>query len=531
MRLVGKQAFEDSRFSNLFFGVKTKVIVNIQNEKQPEMRQLGRDPCMTTGKTREIRRTHGHSRASVRGEWKGFCLLVMCGFSLMSLSCPVPAWCVDHVRCGVDILLKPELVQVPLADLALAAPSARGQKNTSIVLLAGPGLQSQPEVLAAWNSAVAVWESWLEDSISIVIEGDLQALPENILGSTSPLVLWSANNFDLVRNAVRNDAGADEGFLSGLPTSTQFNVMMPAGFSFAGAIMGTKANLKALNFDMSAFDGDPDATIIFSTGFLPRFDFDPSDGIDSDKIDFEAVVIHEIGHALGFGTAVDVVDIQRAQGEPGPVSIYPLDLFRLLPDQGTSNFTQATRVITTGDLAGVQMFYEGVEDIQMATGVNFGDGRQASHWKDDEVTDVFIGIMDPTLPPGQREELTEADLRAFGLIGWDVADEPGPSEPPPDPPEAPPPFLAQITNVYPNPFNPKVTVQFSVTRAAEVRLDVYDLQGKLVRKHLSQIFSAGVDSLSWNGMRDDGSAASSGLYFLSIVTGAGTESRKAVLMK
>jgi hypothetical protein len=33
---------------------------------------------------------------------------------------------------------------------------------------------------------------------------------------------------------------------------------------------------------------------------------------------------------------------------------------------------------------------------------------------------VFIGVMDPTIAPGQREELTANDRRAFDLMGWDV---------------------------------------------------------------------------------------------------------------
>jgi len=30
--------------------------------------------------------------------------------------------------------------------------------------------------------------------------------------------------------------------------------------------------------------------------------------------------------------------------------------------------------------------------VSYATGINFGDGRQASHWKDN----LAIGLMDPT---------------------------------------------------------------------------------------------------------------------------------------
>src|SRR5262249_60028 len=45
-------------------------------------------------------------------------------------------------------------------------------------------------------------------------------------------------------------------------------------------------------------------------------------------------------------------------------------------------------------------------------------GRQASHWKDN----LGIGIMDPTsVPAGQANVITAQDIRAFDVIGWNVA--------------------------------------------------------------------------------------------------------------
>jgi hypothetical protein len=51
-----------------------------------------------------------------------------------------------------------------------------------------------------------------------------------------------------------------------------------------------------------------------------------------------------------------------------------------------------------------------------ATGVNFGDGRQASHWKDN----LGIGIMDPTTAPGEVLQITPTDLLLFDAIGWNT---------------------------------------------------------------------------------------------------------------
>jgi hypothetical protein len=57
-----------------------------------------------------------------------------------------------------------------------------------------------------------------------------------------------------------------------------------------------------------------------------------------------------------------------------------------------------------------------------ATGRFNGDGRQGSHWKDG----LAIGLMDPTLAPGELAILSALDLRALDAIGWDLATpEPG----------------------------------------------------------------------------------------------------------
>ena len=56
-----------------------------------------------------------------------------------------------------------------------------------------------------------------------------------------------------------------------------------------------------------------------------------------------------------------------------------------------------------------------------ATGSFNGDGRQASHWKDN----LGLGIMDPTLAFGEVGMITALDLLAFDVIGFDPVPEPG----------------------------------------------------------------------------------------------------------
>ena len=64
---------------------------------------------------------------------------------------------------------------------------------------------------------------------------------------------------------------------------------------------------------------------------------------------------------------------------------------------------------------------EGETLWRFSTGLTQGDGRQASHWRDDAITGTLIGVMDPTLASGIIELISPADRRALDVIGWDFA--------------------------------------------------------------------------------------------------------------
>lgn len=322
------------------------------------------------------------------------------------------------LHCGVDILLEEDFGAIPPEGLRWMDAAERGKKATSINLEAGSGLLANPDALNAWQNAVAKWESILQDAVTITIDGDLAPLGSGVLGSTSSRSFYTA--YATVRDAVVADRSADESFIAQMPTAAEFDAEVPPGMSTSGNLSATKANLRALGFDMSFDDPNPDATITFSTGFADDFDYDPTDGITPGMFDFEGIVLHEIGHVLGFVSEVDYADWLRDSGFTDALTPSTLDLFRTAPGAGHANFTTATRTITTGDLRSVQTTYDGNGDLIMSTGRALGDGRQASHWKANELSGTYIGAMDPTLARGELTVVTNNDKRAFGIIGWDV---------------------------------------------------------------------------------------------------------------
>lgn len=59
---------------------------------------------------------------------------------------------------------------------------------------------------------------------------------------------------------------------------------------------------------------------------------------------------------------------------------------------------------------------------QFSTGSFNGGGRQASHWKGN----LGLGLMDPTLSPGELALLSALDFSAIDVIGYDRAPVPEP---------------------------------------------------------------------------------------------------------
>jgi hypothetical protein len=84
---------------------------------------------------------------------------------------------------------------------------------------------------------------------------------------------------------------------------------------------------------------------------------------------------------------------------------------------------------------------------------------------------------------------------------------------------------------YPNPFNPATTIGFSLARQEEVRLAVYDLQGRSVRTLAHAILAAGSHSIVWNGRDDLGITVSSGMYICRLLTSSSGQSRKMILVR
>ena len=83
-----------------------------------------------------------------------------------------------------------------------------------------------------------------------------------------------------------------------------------------------------------------------------------------------------------------------------------------------------------------------------------------------------------------------------------------------------------LSAAYPNPFNPKTTLRFSIPVDNEVSLSIYNLQGREVSTLISGKIEAGYHSVVWNTDRH-----SSGVYFVKMVADKYISTQKLMLVK
>ena len=84
----------------------------------------------------------------------------------------------------------------------------------------------------------------------------------------------------------------------------------------------------------------------------------------------------------------------------------------------------------------------------------------------------------------------------------------------------------KLNQNYPNPFNPLTTISITLSGSQKVSLKVYDLLGREIQTLQSGILNSGVHKFSFNG-----SQLTSGVYFVKLVSGNYSETKKMVLMK
>jgi hypothetical protein len=313
---------------------------------------------------------------------------------------------------------------------ALAAVSARGLDFAFTY----PS-DIDPRALAGFQAAAARWQANFTDPITVNVSiGFSDTLPDGVLGSTSTSRLKYLYNIgtNSILPKLRADATSpdDQTALANLQAGQNLQFLINHTTSNGGAVyldnngslnnkylLISTANAKALRL-LSGTAAESNS-IQFSSKCI--WDFDPSDGITPGAYDFVGLATHELAHVLGFLSGVDLLE-QSTQNAPQDENtlqyISTLDLFR---------YSAQSRANGPGvfDLsADTRAKYFSIDGgntslANFATGQIFGDGQQASHWK--QITDDVpsVELMVPAVRTGQTLLITDIDRQAMDVIGYD----------------------------------------------------------------------------------------------------------------
>ena len=302
--------------------------------------------------------------------------------------------------------------------------------------IAGDGITYDPltgvsQQLTGFTEAGNLWSTFFTDPVTINIRINFRDLGDPSLRSLGGTDYLAAQNFSYtdVYNALNADKkSADDNTAVAslsLPSNsngtyqkwTNYTSDNPdlinnktAYLASGNTIAMTTANAKALGL-IDATNTSLDATISLNN----RYTWDYVTPIGASNYDFVGVAAHEIGHALGFNSAVDALD---SSGGANPASYYrlvPLDLFRY----STASTAQHAVDFTVGTEDKYFSIDGGTTKIaSFSTGVYNGDRYQAQHWQEVSTT---LGIMDPVTLAGEFLKFTKNDVRAFDVVGWDCA--------------------------------------------------------------------------------------------------------------
>jgi hypothetical protein len=280
----------------------------------------------------------------------------------------------------------------------------------------------------AFTAAANRWSAVLADAITVNVQIGFSSLGPSIIGQAgSDFREFSYTETRAALGSLRV-SGDDFSAYAALPAGPSYQRLInhtsnsPHGANSPTPYVNTMdrvgmttANAKALG--LLGATTSTDAFLRFNSDF--GFDFNPSDGITGGQFDFVGVVTHELGHALGFVSGVDDIDQLGGLLPDSGFSSNLLDLFRystasLAAGAGITDYTADNRLKFFSVDGGATPL------ATFANGVVYGDGNQASHWKDF----LGLGLMDPTVFPGELMMLSDADLRAFDALGYTLVPEP-----------------------------------------------------------------------------------------------------------
>ena len=308
-----------------------------------------------------------------------------------------------------------------------------------------------PEAEAAFEFAISIWASIIDSPIPITVEANFTPLASGVLGSAGSNGFF--RNFD---NAVPD---------------TFYPRALAEKIRGSEIVLGSEGNQNP-------------SVDIFCNFNSNRSDwYYGTDGnVSGGEIDFVTVVLHELGHGLGFvgfgfvdgGTGIGEI---RLSTPPNP-SIF--DTF-ILDGLGDSVLNYADPSVTLGGILTSPLQCDGPEAIlannnarpSMYSPATFQQGSSYSHW-DLANFPVDSPLMRPSLAPGLSIHDPGPVTNAFFEdMGWSLCATLSNSE-----------FEEDLFSISPVPFTDRLQIGINGGGPQELELTIFDITGKVVFKSI-----------------------------------------------
>ena len=88
-----------------------------------------------------------------------------------------------------------------------------------------------------------------------------------------------------------------------------------------------------------------------------------------------------------------------------------------------------------------------------------------------------------------------------------------------------------LLRTLPNPSSTETAIEYTIEREGDTRLEVYNVQGQLIRTLVEAHDVPGRYMVSWDGTDNDGSRVASGTYFCRLWSTSGVRTEKAILLR
>jgi len=268
------------------------------------------------------------------------------------------------------------------------------ESGATIVVNYSAGFNSNPEAKAAFQYAVDIWAATLTSPIQINIDANWVGLAQGVLGSASPSTFY--RNF---------------------PGAAKLNTWYPVALAE-----------KMANRDLN-IPGQADLNTNFNANFDDWY-FGTDGNPPFDKYDFVSVVLHELGHGLGFfsGGRYDQSADQGSMRFSGFLIVFD---HYMEDNNGILLKTESTYADPSAALGNIfksnLLYFDSPlvlnnnsnQRARLYAPIQFNPGSSVSHLDQNIYEGTINGLMSPQASPGTAEHDPGPITKAmFNEMGW-----------------------------------------------------------------------------------------------------------------